>query len=106
MGKIIQKINKELEKRKIEKTYFAEQIGVSRDTVYNWTDENIKASVLKRVSAFLDIPIGEFLHEDNSIGTNTDKKSVQTLTSLVADIKNELVTFRHETISILKAKKK
>lgn len=106
MSKIVYKINKELEYRRINKTEFADKIKVSRDTVYNWTDENIKISVLKRVSDFLGKDISYFLNDDAELSKKTEANSIETLTYLVSDIKSEIANFRRETIELLKKKKK
>jgi transcriptional regulator with XRE-family HTH domain len=63
MGKLTQKIDKAIEAKGITKTAFADKIAVSRDTVYNWTDENIKVSTLLKISDTLGVPIAYFLEE-------------------------------------------
>lgn len=72
MGKIAYKIEKLLEAKGISKTVFAEKIGVSRDTVYNWTDENLKISTLQKISDVLDVPITYFLFENVSANRVND----------------------------------
>jgi DNA-binding XRE family transcriptional regulator len=49
---LIDQIEKILESKSIRKTEFAAKIGLSRDTVYNFTDENIKVSVLVKICIF------------------------------------------------------
>lgn len=73
--KIVYKIEKLIEAKKVNKTRLAEQIGVSRDTVYNWTDDNIKISTLSKISDALEVPIGYFFGEAGEINTDWKAKS-------------------------------
>lgn len=61
MAGIVHKIEKLLEAKKLSKTDFAKKIGVHRDTVYNWTDDNMKVTVLLKISDYLEYPIEDFL---------------------------------------------
>lgn len=61
MGFITHKIEKRIEAEGITKTAFALKIGVSRDTVYNWTDESIKFSTLLKVCEVLKMQIEDFI---------------------------------------------
>lgn len=71
MSGIIFKIEKKIEAKNLTKTDFAKRIGVSRDTVYNWTDETIKVSTLLKVCKVLDINIVElFLQGDSKRATS------------------------------------
>lgn len=58
---ITNKIDKAIEAAGITKTAFAVKIGVSRDTVYNWTDESIKFSTLLKICEVLRLDILDFI---------------------------------------------
>lgn len=101
MGSIIYKINKEIEARHINKSDFADKIGVSRDTVYNWTDDSIKVSVLKRVSEFFDMDIIEFLSDDK--GKQQEPKKGKTNVILELDSTDVLkIDIKNKKLEILK----
>lgn len=53
MGIISHKIEKRIEAVGISKTAFAERVGISRETVYNLSDEGIKFSTLFCTAAAL-----------------------------------------------------
>jgi DNA-binding Xre family transcriptional regulator len=63
MPYIVNKIERVLESKRLTKTELAQKIGVHRDTVYNWTDDNIKVSVLLKISDYLNVPVQDFLYE-------------------------------------------
>lgn len=60
---VVFKIEKLREAKKLSKADFAELLGISRDTLYNWTDDNIKVSTLLKVSDILGVDISYFLSE-------------------------------------------
>lgn len=59
---ICYKIEKLIESRHINKT--------RRDTVYNWTDENIKASILMKLSDILQVDMMYFFSDNKKNEVN------------------------------------
>lgn len=78
MSTIVYKINKLLEDKKVSKTDFAKAIGVNRDTVYNFTDDSIKVSLLLKISDFLGVSVDYFFSKE-------EKKEAKTKISIVAE---------------------
>lgn len=61
---ILFKIEKLREAKNLTKTDLADKVGVNRDTVYNWTDENIKVSTLLKISDTFGVDIMYFLSDN------------------------------------------
>lgn len=74
---ICYKIEKLIESRHINKTRLAEQLDISRDTVYNWTDENIKASILMKLSDILQVDMMYFFSDNKKNEVNEDPQVYQ-----------------------------
>jgi transcriptional regulator with XRE-family HTH domain len=60
---IVLKIEKLREAQNLTKTELADKLKVNRDTVYNWTDDNIKVSTLQKISDILRVDILYFLSD-------------------------------------------
>ncbi len=93
---IVFKIEKLREAKKLSKTDLAEKIGVNRDTVYNWTDENIKVSTLMKISDILGVDMQHFLiDKKENISKIVSKQKAKVVFELSAndvlsiDIKNK-----------------
>jgi DNA-binding XRE family transcriptional regulator len=82
------KIEKLIESKSINKTRFAELIGVSRDTVYNLSDESIKVATLIKVSEVLGVPIMHFFEKQDEKGRfpNQLYKNLHVLENIEAEM--------------------
>lgn len=57
------KIDNLIDSKRLTKTAFAKEIGVSRDTVYKF-DENIKLSTIIKICKFFNIKLHELVDEE------------------------------------------
>jgi len=77
MTKVTDKILSEINSRNISITDFANDIGVSRDTVYNFSDDTIKYITVKKIAEVLNLPISFFINDEEEEEKRKGKKGMK-----------------------------
>ncbi len=112
MSELTDKIYKVIEDRNLNITAFAKQVGLSRDTIYNLSDETIKYSTIKKISKVLNLPITYFISESKELVHSNSRKEAKKKRDKLALIErqkqllNELAIITSEVEKELKAKKR
>lgn len=103
MSGITYKINKLLEAKNLNKQDFANKIGVSRDTVYNWTDENFKVSVLLRVAEVLEVSVMYFLSDNKKYSILNDPAAGYGKKENTEDLQKQCIEYRNIITGLTKS---
>ncbi len=97
MGTVTDKIYKEIKSRNLNITEFANAIGLSRDTIYNLSDETIKYATIKKIAAVLKLPISFFINDE------TEEKQKNLKTGIKKDTVTELLEKQTRLLNELKS---
>jgi len=105
------KIYKEIKDRNLSITDFAKDIDVSRDTIYNLSDDTIKYATVKKIAEVLNLPISFFINDEDEKRQKVKKTGAKknNLTELIEKetrLLNELKSVNSEVKQELKKFKK